>query len=517
MLKRTSFAIFIVVILLIRFWGITQMPPHLRNDEASLGYNAYSILLTGKDEYGYFLPVFLHSFGDWKPALYSYLIIPFIALLGLNELSVRLPTLILSIVAIYLFYHLVLLLFNNKRIAYSAVFLLSTTPWHISLSRSAWEAGATITLTIAGVIFFLKGLSFFKLLPFSTLFLGSTFLMSHSAKPATLILLIVILIVYIKELQKIPKKILLLSSVILIILSYPVLGTFFNGQNTRVESLLIFNYFKGQNLSLIANNLLQSWANHYSFNVLFLNGDGNPQHSAADFAPFFLLDLLFMLLGIKVFISEKYHKTNTGKFILFWLILSPLSSVLAEGSVNIIRYLNSFIVLTLLMSLGLAKIRNFQLIIVSILYLLSFIIFLDAYFIHTAPKNGAWQYGYKDIVQFITPIQYKYEKIYIPQSPNQPYIFFLFYQQYPPQKIQKEIFKVFLPNQYNGMGSVSKLDNIEFLDLKKVNEIKHKNALIILEEHDALNKERFSNLHVIKQIKDPIGLPIYSILEYINE
>ncbi len=74
---------------LLRFYALDKSPPSLGFDEAALGYNAYSIMLTGKDEYGNFLPLSLRSFNDYKPALYAYLSIPFIKIFGLNANSVR--------------------------------------------------------------------------------------------------------------------------------------------------------------------------------------------------------------------------------------------------------------------------------------------------------------------------------------------------------------------------------------------------------------------------------------------
>ena len=74
------------------FWQKTP----LLWDEAALGYNAYSILETGRDEYGQILPIIFKSFGDYKPGFYVYLTLPFIKVFGLNELSVRLPSIILG-------------------------------------------------------------------------------------------------------------------------------------------------------------------------------------------------------------------------------------------------------------------------------------------------------------------------------------------------------------------------------------------------------------------------------------
>src|SRR3989338_88548 len=81
----------------LRLFGLTRYPAGLNADEAALGYNAYSLLLTGKDEHGHSWPVNLESFGDFKPAGYAYLLIPFIKIFGLTEFAVRLPSAIFGI------------------------------------------------------------------------------------------------------------------------------------------------------------------------------------------------------------------------------------------------------------------------------------------------------------------------------------------------------------------------------------------------------------------------------------
>src|SRR5688572_17254454 len=97
--KKAVILLLTVVILaaVLRLWNLSSNPPSLTWDEASLGYNAYSLLQTGKDEYGRLFPLNLKSFGDYKPAVYSYLIIPFIVVFGLNEWAIRLPSAIAGI------------------------------------------------------------------------------------------------------------------------------------------------------------------------------------------------------------------------------------------------------------------------------------------------------------------------------------------------------------------------------------------------------------------------------------
>ena len=69
-------------------------------DEVALGYDAYSIMHTGRDEFGTFLPVALRSFEDYKPALYAYLSIPTVAVFGLTVFAVRLPSVVMGVVGI---------------------------------------------------------------------------------------------------------------------------------------------------------------------------------------------------------------------------------------------------------------------------------------------------------------------------------------------------------------------------------------------------------------------------------
>ncbi|MBU1967161.1 hypothetical protein KKH50_02615, partial [Patescibacteria group bacterium] len=104
MKKRLFLILFSLILVLatgLRLYGITKFPPSLYWEEAALGYDAFSILRTGKDHHGNPFPIVaFESFGDWKPSLYFYAIVPFIKLLGLTELAVRLPAALSGIVIV---------------------------------------------------------------------------------------------------------------------------------------------------------------------------------------------------------------------------------------------------------------------------------------------------------------------------------------------------------------------------------------------------------------------------------
>ncbi len=90
--------------LILRILWLAQAPNTFSTDEASNGYDAYSLMLTMRDRYGDRLPLFLTAFNDSRESLFIFLIIPFIKLFGLNEFSVRLPAAIagmLTVIAVY--------------------------------------------------------------------------------------------------------------------------------------------------------------------------------------------------------------------------------------------------------------------------------------------------------------------------------------------------------------------------------------------------------------------------------
>src|SRR3990167_2733917 len=99
--KHKLLLLVLAVAAILRLWGLGTNPPHLTNDEAALGYNAYSILITAKDEHGEFMPIVFKSFGDWKPGLYIYLTVPWVAIFGLNEFSTRIVGALSGVIAVF--------------------------------------------------------------------------------------------------------------------------------------------------------------------------------------------------------------------------------------------------------------------------------------------------------------------------------------------------------------------------------------------------------------------------------
>ena len=126
--------------LFLRTYNLSSIPPGLHGDEASIGYNAYSLLKTAKDQNGNFLPIAIDQFGDFRPAGYHYLDVPFVAVLGLNAWAVRLPAAIFGALCVLVFFYLLRELFENKVIPWIGAVFLTISPWHLIISRASSES-----------------------------------------------------------------------------------------------------------------------------------------------------------------------------------------------------------------------------------------------------------------------------------------------------------------------------------------------------------------------------------------
>src|SRR3990170_7917418 len=125
-LKNNWLLVTLVVLLafFLRVNKVTEVPPSLNWDEVSIGYNAYSILKTGKDEWGRFLPVHFKAYGEYKLPAQIYLSIPGIYLFGLNELGVRITPVIYGTLTVLLIFFLGRALFKSENGGVLAAFLL---------------------------------------------------------------------------------------------------------------------------------------------------------------------------------------------------------------------------------------------------------------------------------------------------------------------------------------------------------------------------------------------------------
>ena len=161
--KHILVIIIICIAIFLRLYKLDSIPPGLSQDETSIGYNAYSLIKTGKDEHGVFFPQNFKAFGEYKLPGYIYLSTISIAILGTTPLAVRLPSALFGTLTVLLIYFLVKELFSGtknyelktKNLPMTAMLLLAINPWHLHLSRGAFEVTVALFFITAGFLLWL--------------------------------------------------------------------------------------------------------------------------------------------------------------------------------------------------------------------------------------------------------------------------------------------------------------------------------------------------------------------------
>jgi 4-amino-4-deoxy-L-arabinose transferase-like glycosyltransferase len=470
-MKKTLFALFVILAVAIglRFYQLGSVPPSPDWDEAALGYNAYSILKTGRDEYGTRLPLSIRSFDDYKPPLYVYLTVPSVALFGLSVWSTRLPSAVMGILAVLGTYFLVKELLKNNTYALLSAFLLAISPWSIQFSRIAFEANTGVTVNIWAVAAFLAGLKRRIFLPIAAVLFALGMYAYHTERIFLPLLIIILAFVYRKELfVKEHTKPLVISVILGILVVAPLIPVVFNqtallrlrgtSSFTDQTGLLARDITKlerdqkagdriGQLLDnrriVFAKTVVAGYLSHFSLKWLFLTGD-NQRHHAPDMGLLYLWELPFLLYGMFYMLKTRNPASPAGrhepgtKLLFGWLLIAPIAASPTTGLPHAVRTLVFLPVFQIFSAVGLARFAaRWRLItlLYGVFILFNILYYCDMYFVQMNPEvSEYWQYGYKDAVAFTEKVKAKYQKVVVSTTLEQSYMFFLFYTKYDPVK-----------------------------------------------------------------------------------
>lgn len=463
-MKKIYILLFVVILILgifLRFYQLGKVPNSLNWDEVSWGYNAYSILKTGQDEHGSFMPLSFKAFGDYKQPVYVYLTSISVTLFGLTSFAVRFSSAFLGVLTIPFVWLLVFELFRKEKHKYllslAAMFFFAVSPWSIQFSRVAFEANVGLFFVISGVSLFLRGLNTKKYLYnyFGIALLSISGYSYHSEKIFTP-LLFVALLIWSYFTFNVKKKFIIIflflfvlgNSLWLIDARTTARGrsvTFFSNQtqilqNSTDEIILdkahndtLGELFHNRRI-VYFNKYLGNYLSHFELNQLFITGD-NARHHAFGMGIIYLVSLPFILIGLLVIDKKRYW------FVFFWFFAAPAASALAVDAPNASRSLIFLPTWQIFEAVGLIYIVTSQrkkfkiglIYIISTLYFVNFAYYFHNYFSHTNNEYGKyWQAGYRESVLEAAKYQANGKKVVFSSKFEQPYIFYLFYTKFEP-------------------------------------------------------------------------------------
>ena len=477
---------------LLRVVKLDEYPPALYSDEVSQGYNAYSVLTTNKDEYGTWFPVSFRSFGDWKPPLPTYFMVPTIAAFGLNEYGIRMSSALLGIGSVLLTYLLTRLLFKDAAVAVLSAAVLTISPWHILQSRSAMLVSCELFFLLLALLAFFKGLTSKRWWVVSA---GSWIAVIYSYYGGRVIVplfLLFLLVTFRKQILAVKTQ--LVAPIIIALITLTPLSVAFVSQPDvlfgRAKSVSVF-YDQGVALTVwdliaqdgmtgppVLSQFLHNKPYHYVIDIarrffqhfdgrfLFLTGDLQPPFQIPGMGILYLVEAPLLLIGLRKLLNI-YKQQRV--FIIFWIAVSVVPAALTFVTPASNRTYTMVVPLGILTALGITSLINkFRkpfahttfIVLLSLGYLLCFSYFIFQY-TYVLPKNHAdwWHFGYEELYRYLKTEENKYRVIAVSAKASVPYIFLLFNYRLLPNEVT--IDRNLTPDEF-GFEHVNRIDKYRF-------------------------------------------------------
>ena len=350
----------VLAALLLRLWALDRVPPALWQDEVAHGYNAYSLLHTGRDEYNMAWPLFFRSYGTYKWPIYIYATAPSVAIFGLTPLGVRLPSALAGTISVALMYAVTAQLLRNWRLGLSAAAFLAVSPWHLQFSRGAWEASlfllAVLVMGAALLTAFHKppGQGGYLYCVASLAFLAGIY--TYAAGVVFLpLFLIVLLRAYWGRIARASRRWLIAAGIILTVGLIPFALQFAEGSaRVRYGQVSIFNSPQMHALTewrtqregpgllhhpriLALRQAADAYLSHFNPTFLFTRGDANGRHHGGAHGQLYLWDLPLLLVGL-VLVGRRWRRPAM-QAIGGWLLIGPLPATFAIDAPHALRTL----------------------------------------------------------------------------------------------------------------------------------------------------------------------------------
>ncbi|MBD3250103.1 MAG: hypothetical protein GF381_00845 [Candidatus Pacebacteria bacterium] len=474
----------------VRFFQLGQVPASLYWDETAMLVDAKLIAQTGRDMHGnsWLQPLFV-SYGDYKLPVYIWLASLSVKLFGPTQFALRLPSALAGVGTVLVGWLLVRKLFgsDNKLAQLGVVLVLAISPWAILFSRTGFEGHlgqlflasavlllaykprSILTALLAQVLASLATYSYFSVrFVWPCVFLFSLVLLNWQTDW--------------KKFFKNKKWIYLIPIAATFIVYWLSLQPMFNSplyqasNQYRFSTKSVLNMedwaLKSNQLRELAGNTLLSraiyhrhllmlrelaknFADHLSFNYLFISGDSNLRHGTGRHGLFLWPWLVPFLAGLYAVFKKRWQ---TGLLLLVWWLLALLPASVPETTPHALRSLNALIPLAVIIGFGFSWLTtksSLKLVRLWVLVLATiFIQFCYHYFlVYPQISAKAWQAGYRQTARVVSRLADDVDHVYFDLADNRIFLWVLAFGDYQPQKIQSEL---------QDKNQLEELDTIKF-------------------------------------------------------
>lgn len=456
----------------LRFYKLDKYQIQLNHDEISQIYDTVSIVKTGKDIYGNFLPLAFPSTGDFKVGHYIYITVLFYLIFGMKEITIRLPAAFFGVLIIPAVFLFIKKLTRNWKIAIVSAAMIAITPSEIFYARKSFENVIGAFFVYIGFFYLLKSIEN-KIknsdLLFASLFMALPMYLYTSYTIVSPLVIIAYSIIFWKKIIADYKKFLMML-IIWIILIVPLVLIILGNPNVRFRagSVSVFHdvYLTKQlepiNISspiinwlyrtkVILEYIFVKYLYQFDPSIIFAKGLDLTNQDLIGLGPLLFIQLPFFFLGI-IYIIKSNLFVNYGKFLFVLLFLSMIPSSLTLEVFSPHRSILAFSLMSIISAFGLYwVVRRIR---ISVIFLVVWLFFVNLfYFLHIYTVNFPYEksqqihYPYKDVAVFAWSNYDKFDQIIIdpiygqtaPVQAVAVHYYLAYYGNYDPAKLQADL------------------------------------------------------------------------------
>lgn len=464
-------------------------PPSPYWEEVALGYDAFSLLQTGQDRLGNSWPsVAFVSFGDYKPALYYYFLLPSLKIWGLSVWAVRFPAALSSALSVGLVY-LIARRWLKPTIAIWSGILLAIQPWSWQVGSAGFEVNLAVLFILLGIYLLSLAMDNWlnkKSIIFSVLAAGS-FVLSmyayHSARLWAPTLALGMIVIYalsnLRSLHQNWQKLWwwLPSAGLALALLSPLLQQFFSPVvQQRLAETSFFSTLEpvqtSNYLKLLAGNtwlariifhrywfwiggIFKNYLSHFEPSFLFGLAEKNPRHLSQLWGALYPWEFFTLVAGISS--GWYYFKNKTHWWwLIIWTLLIPIPAAMTKTTPHALRTLALAPALAIWSGIGLYQIKMllhqywpqvpqkvmvwlYTSTILGIMLISSFILGNYLVKIYPVRYSSEWQYGYAELYHKLDQLQQENEQVFVSREKGRPAMYYFFYQQVDPRLVQTAV------------------------------------------------------------------------------
>lgn len=448
--EKIALSCILLFSLFVYTYKLDTIPSAIYSDEATVGYNAYSILKTGKDEYGKHFPLAFRFFGAYTPPLYVYLTIPLVKFFGLNPISLRLLSVLFTLFGIVTIFSFAKVLFKKEGVALPvfSVLIFALSPWAIFNARLGYEVTAGYVTYVIGLFLIWSGFSRNKISLSGLLILSLSTYFAHTERFLVPIFLVSFVATFYSEIRAHFKiKDFFGAGLVLFISQIP---------NLFIISTNAFwvknSVYSNSSLQKIIQDFIFQYLSYLSPSKIFgLSEDINLQHTIPELASFFPLLLPFFIIGLWKLYKQREKKET--KFLLLLLLTSPIPGALSGHFISIQRVLPLIFPITIITAIGVSAVYKKTKPIIFIPASISFLLFSllmvwRSYFILLPQERAVWwNYGFQQLAVYT---QKNYHKSFVLDNSRDQslYMQVLYHTKFNPETFQSSFNSEFVNNYY---------------------------------------------------------------------